>query len=73
MKTMIDSTQFEVSKTNEPRKVSSPREHILTWLIVAASLVVAIQVFRTVAMQLEVNQALDRLYEEAGRALPPIS
>lgn len=52
------------------RKAASPRELILTWLIVVASLIVAIQVFRTVALQLEVNRSLDQLYEEAGQPLP---
>jgi hypothetical protein len=34
------------------------------------SVVMAVQVFRTVALQSEVNQSLDRLYQEAGQALP---
>ena len=74
MKTMIESTPPEVANTNadkvEPKKPSNAREHILTWLIAVASLVVAIQVFRTVALQLEVNHALDELYEVAGQASP---
>lgn len=71
---MIDSTQPEIANANTanaaPRKAASPREHILTWLIVVVFLVVVVQVLRTVSLQLEVNHSLDRLYNEAGQALP---
>lgn len=71
---MIDTMKPEAANTNTdqiaPRKASSPREQILTVLIVVASLAVAVQVFRTVALQMEVNRSLEQLYEEAGQALP---
>ena len=74
MNTKIESMQNELANTNteviKTRKSSSPREQILTWLIVVASVAVAVQVFRTVALQMEVNRSLDQLYEEAGQALP---
>lgn len=75
MKTMIDAMQTGSATTNtettgETRNSSSLREHMLTWLIVVVSVVMAVQVFRTVALQSEVNQSLDRLYQEAGQALP---
>jgi len=74
MNTMIESMQNELANTNteaiKTRKASSPREQILTWLIIVASVAVAVQVFRTVALQMEVNRSLDQLYEEAGQALP---
>lgn len=74
MKTMISATMPELANTNtdkvEPKKLSGPREQILTLLIMVASVAVAIQVFRTVALQMEVNRSLEQLYEEAGQALP---
>jgi len=74
MNTMLESNQPEIANTNTanvaPRKAARRRENVLTWLVVVVSLVVVIQVFRTVALQLEVNHSLDRLYDEAGQALP---
>jgi len=71
---MIDAKQPEAATTIAdkiaPRMASSPREQILTWLVMVISLIAAIQVFRTVALQLQVNQSLDQLYHDAGQALP---
>jgi hypothetical protein len=73
MNTMTESTKPENDATN-PDTIARPnlshmRELVLTWLIVIASVVMVVQVFRAVAMQLEVNSALDRLYESAGESL----
>ncbi|MCL4786006.1 MAG: hypothetical protein KJ070_04320 [Verrucomicrobia bacterium] len=73
MNTMTESMKPETEAANQGTiarpNLSHPRELMLTWLIVIASVVMAIQVFRAVAMQLEVNNALDRLYESAGESL----
>ena len=77
MNTMIDTMEpaiaTETPERVKPRKATSVREHILAWLIVVAAVVAAIQVFRTVTTQLEVNQALDDLYEMVGQPTPPQS
>ena len=77
MNTMIDTMEpaiaTETSERVKPRKATSVREHILAWLIVVAAVVAAIQVFRTVTTQLEVNQVLDELYEMVGQPTPPQS
>ncbi len=73
MNTMTESMKPETDAANQGTiarpNLSHPRELMLTWLIVIASVVMAVQVFRAVAMQLEVNNALDRLYESAGESL----
>jgi hypothetical protein len=74
MNTMNESVQLEITNTNPEaqnlRKTTRPRDRVLACLIAAVALAMVIQVFRTVALQVEVNQSLDRLYHEAGQPLP---
>jgi hypothetical protein len=77
MQTMIDSTVPEIANTSVPQAktepISEPREQMLSWLIVVASVLLLFLIYRLVMLELEVQVLLDGLYAVAGQSRLPKS
>jgi len=75
MQTMIDSTMPEIAtrtvNQDETKPTSEPRERVVSWLIVGASLLLAYLVFRLVMLELDVHGLLDELLAMAGQSPLP--